>query len=181
MGGDSTHDFNGKIDEVRLYNQALNPLQSIDLNKDGKVDFRDYCRLSQYWLQDEPSVDIAPPPFGDGIVNFQEVEVLAENWLTATTITPLPEPANNPNPPDGVSFGDFNADLSWTAGTRAASHDVYFGTSNLPPFIHNQTSTTFDPGEMTIGAKYYWRIDEVNSSGKTTGKVWSFTIMTPPP
>jgi hypothetical protein len=181
MGADSTHHFNGRIDEVRLYNRALNPLQSIDLNKDGKVDFRDYCRLSQYWLQDEPSVDIAPPPFGDGIVNFQEVEVLAENWLMATTIPPLPEPANNPNPPNGATNVNTLTDLTWTAGAGAASHDVYFGTIDPPPFIANQADTTFNPGTMTKATIYYWRINEVNVWGKTTSGVWSFTTMVPPP
>jgi hypothetical protein len=88
--------------------------------------------------------------------------------------TPSPGKAINPNPADGAGWVGVNADLSWTAGTNAASHDVYFGTSNPPPFINNQTATTFDPDRMTADIWYYWRIDAVNPGGTTTGTVWSF-------
>jgi hypothetical protein len=73
--------------------------------------------------------------------------------------------------------------ISWMAGRGATSHDVYFGTNDPPQFIGNQTTTIFDPGEMDYSTTYYWRIDEVNSSGTTTGTVWSFTTLpsSPPP
>jgi hypothetical protein len=89
--------------------------------------------------------------------------------------------ATNPSPSNGATIGNLDSDLSWTAGPVALSHDVYFGTDNPPPFIKNQISTTYDPGTMTSLTQYYWRIDELNPSGKTTGDVWSFSTMTPPP
>ena len=49
--------------------------------------------------------------------------------------------------------------------------------SNPPPFVINQVATTYDPGAMGAGTTYYWRIDEVNSSGTTNGPVWSFTTL----
>jgi len=59
---------------------------------------------------------------------------------------------------------------------------VYFGTTNPPPFIGNQTATIFYPGTMTISTTYYWRIDEVGPyGGTTTGTVWSFTTELGPP
>lgn len=152
-----------------------------DFNGDGKTTFEDLCYLAQYWSQDKSLVDSAPPPLGDGTVNFKDLAVVIENWLTATKIPPLPGLASNPNPPDDASISNLDFDLSWTAGARATSYDVYFGTSNPPPFILNKTDTTFDPGTMAVGTKYYWRIDEVNGWGKTTGRVWSFTTMWPPP
>ncbi len=90
--------------------------------------------------------------------------------------------ASNPSPVDGSYTVSINTDLSWTAGYDAISHDVYFGTSNPPPFIQNQTGTTFDPGTMAYSTVYYWRIDEVDDSVITTGDIWCFTtIMSPPP
>jgi len=153
-----------------------------DFNKDGKADFKDVCKLAQYWHEDESSIDIAPPPSGDNYVDLKDLAVLVENWLTATTIPPLPEPASNPNPVYGAAGVDRNADLSWTAGADATSYDVYFGTSSPPTFIRNQTATTFEPGTMAFSTKHYWRIDSVNGWGKTTGEEWTFfTIMPPPP
>jgi hypothetical protein len=91
-----------------------------------------------------------------------------------------PDRASDPEPPHLSTSAGINADLSWTAGARADSHNVYFGTTNPPPSRGNQTATTYDPGTMVPGATYYWRIDEVNASGTTTGLVWRFTTMPPP-
>jgi hypothetical protein len=96
------------------------------------------------------------------------------NFTTEEALAP-PGVATNPMPADGALGVARNADLSWTAGAGTTSHDVYFGTSNPPPFVGNQASTTFDPGFMTKLQTFYWRIDEVNSNGTTAGAVWSFT------
>ncbi|MHC4085521.1 MAG: LamG domain-containing protein, partial [Planctomycetota bacterium] len=103
-----------------------------------------------------------------------------EDALSALGYDP-PGQASNPTPGNGAVNVDTNADLSWTAGSKAISHDIYFGITNPPPFISNQTAATFDPGTMIGDIRYYWRIDEVNPSWTTTGTVWTFTtILTPP-
>ena len=102
-------------------------------------------------------------------------------FLWSFTTGPSPGLAINPSPNNGAAGVDRNADLSWTASSGTISHDVYFGTSNPPPFVCNQTSPTFDPGSMNYGTTYYWRIDEVNIWGITTGQLWSFTTMMSPP
>jgi hypothetical protein len=52
----------------------------IDFNGDGIVDIKDLLRLIQSWGQDDPMVDIAPPPFGDGIVDAMDLELLMSYW-----------------------------------------------------------------------------------------------------
>jgi predicted phosphodiesterase len=52
-----------------------------DFNRDKKVDLEDLGKLAQYWLQDEPSVDIAPGPYGDEMVDFKDLAVFAKYWL----------------------------------------------------------------------------------------------------
>jgi len=94
---------------------------------------------------------------------------------------PYPGRAGNPNPSNGAIDVSQNVDLNWMAGSDAISHDVYFGTSNPPAFQGNQTATTFDPGTMFAYITYYWRINEINDSGKTIGEVWSFTTKLDPP
>ena len=88
-----------------------------------------------------------------------------------------PGQASNPSPASGVTKVSRSAILSWTAGSGADSHDVYFGTNSNPgpsEFQGNQPGTTFDPGYLGKNTWYYWRIDEVNAGGTTTGVVWSF-------
>ncbi|MBW8041183.1 MAG: hypothetical protein FVQ85_14430 [Planctomycetes bacterium] len=92
-----------------------------------------------------------------------------------------PVEASNPNPPDGATGVSRTADLSWKPSPSATSRDVYFGTGNPPPFIGNQTATAFDPGTMDYETTYYWRIDEINKWGTTTGQIWSFTTVPVPP
>jgi len=144
-----------------------------DLNLDGRADYRDMKLLTNKWLYKGV---LAEDISRDGVVNFTDFAIFA----------PILElPASNPNPPDGATGIDIDTDLSWTAGRGATSHDVYFGTNPTPgvgEFKVNQTSTTFDPGTMAYSTTYYWRIDEVNKRGKTTGQIWSFsTMMHPPP
>jgi len=63
-----------------LWDVSISPI--LDFNGDRKVDFKDFSKLAQYWGQNGPSCDIAPPPLGDSIVDIHDVAVLAENWLT---------------------------------------------------------------------------------------------------
>jgi predicted outer membrane repeat protein len=142
-----------------------------DLNFDGLLCYRDMKLLIDKWLCETAlqAEDLSR----DGFVNFTDFAIFALDFEL---------PARNPNPADGATGVNITADLSWMAGSYATSHDVYFGTSDPPPFIGNQSSTTFDPGTMDYSTTYFWRIDEINQWGTTAGPVWSFTtIMTPPP
>lgn len=94
--------------------------------------------------------------------------------LVSTGGTP-PGKATSPSPANGATGVSTGATLSWSAGSGATSHDVYFGTSTNPASQGNQTATTFNPGTLAAGTTYYWRVDEVNADGTTTGDLWSFT------
>ncbi len=100
-------------------------------------------------------------------------------WSTTSPATTdalqTPGQATNPDPADGAESVYTEADLSWTAGIDANSHDVYFGTASPGTFQGNQSDTTYDPNTMSSDTPYYWRIDEKNILGTTTGTVWSFT------
>jgi hypothetical protein len=50
-----------------------------DLNRDGIVDSADMRIMVDHWGTDEPLCDIGPMPFGDGIVDIQDLIVLAEH------------------------------------------------------------------------------------------------------
>ncbi len=141
-----------------------------DLNIDGQVDYRDMKLLTDKWLYER--LFLPEDLSRDGIVNLTDFAIFARLFELL---------ARNPNPTHFAMGVRLDADLNWTPGRGATSHDVYFGMSNPPPFIRNQTAATFDPGTMAQGAQYYWRIDEVNPSGTIRGAVWTFwTMMLPP-
>ncbi|MHC4643154.1 MAG: hypothetical protein ACYS32_16040 [Planctomycetota bacterium] len=162
------------IDNIMVLSDTISRL---DFTGDGNVNFRDFSRFARYYSQYEPSIDVAPLPSGDLIVDAKELAALAADWL----IEQPPGYAGSPNPPDGVVCRSLTPDLTWTAAPFVTSHDVYFGTNSSPPFVGNQSSTTFQPGSLEYVTKYYWRIDERNKWGKTTGQLWNFTTLMKPP
>jgi len=63
--------------------EEYNPISPVvDFNDDGVVDCADMCVMVEHWHTDDPSCDIAPTPFGDGIVDVQDLIVLAEYLFT---------------------------------------------------------------------------------------------------
>jgi hypothetical protein len=105
---------------------------------------------------------------------------LSATLLVATLCAPpCPDKATNPGPANGSTTATVDANLTWTAGANATSHDVYLGTVNPPTsaqFKGNQAGTLYNPpGMLNINTTYYWRIDERNAGCVTSGDVWSFT------
>jgi hypothetical protein len=60
-----------------LWQVTIEPI--VDFNADGIVDAADMCMMVDYWGTDEPLYDIAPSPFGDGIVDIQDLIILAKH------------------------------------------------------------------------------------------------------
>ena len=52
-----------------------------DLDDDCYVNSSDLVAMAVVWLQNDPDADIAPLPTGDGIVNFKDFSLLAQDWL----------------------------------------------------------------------------------------------------
>ncbi len=95
------------------------------------------------------------------------------NFLCGTLT--VPEQATAPEPADNSGNVDRGAACSWTPGARAESHDIYFGTASPPAYQVNQTESVYSPGVLEPFTTYYWRVDERNAAGVTTGQEWSFT------
>jgi len=53
----------------------------VDFNGDGIVDSSDVCILIDHWQADYPACDIAPAPFGDGIIDIEDLKALSEHFF----------------------------------------------------------------------------------------------------
>ena len=60
-----------------LWQSPIIPI--VDYNGDGIVDAADMCIMVDYWGTDEPLCDIGPMPWGDGVVDTQDLIVLSEH------------------------------------------------------------------------------------------------------
>lgn len=101
--------------------------------------------------------------------------------VSAAKRSRLPTTPSSPSPADGATNVSTSPTLTWTS-RFATNYDVYFGTSTPPPRVSSgQTATSYTPAAPLANATtYYWQIVASNSSGATTGPVWSFTTSAAP-
>ena len=59
-----------------IWQVSIEPV--VDLNKDGMVDVKDVMTLTDHWGENNSLCDIGPMPWGDGVVDVQDLLVLAE-------------------------------------------------------------------------------------------------------
>jgi thiol-disulfide isomerase/thioredoxin len=97
-----------------------------------------------------------------------------------------PNQPSDPDPSDGETGVDLDANLYWTGGDPNpgddVTYDVYFGTTSTPDLVSSgQSSTSYDPGTMDYETDYYWKIVAWDDSGESTeGPVWEFTTSLDP-
>jgi len=121
-------------------------------------------------------------------LNLDQIVALGEG------IEPTFRKAEDPSIPDNSLFENTWANVEWTPGDVAVSHDVYIGDNfedvndgTEETFLGNQASTSFllgfpgfaIPNGLVPGTTYYWRIDEVNPDYPESpwkGDIWSFAI-----
>ncbi|MFC1857038.1 carboxypeptidase regulatory-like domain-containing protein [Thermodesulfobacteriota bacterium] len=106
-------------------------------------------------------------------------------WVDEINYRPLslPGPAMNPDPINNDWGASINPTLQWEDGGGATSYLIYFGTTHFPGDNEHkgeQTTATYDPGNLDYDTVYYWRIDTKNNDGVTTGSVWNFRTSAQP-
>jgi len=125
-----------------------------------------------YWRVDEVEADATTSHTGDV-------------W----TFTAVSFFAHSSDPANGDKTVKADAILNWGAGSSAASHDVYFGTSRADvaagtgdTFKGNRLDVTYNPEGLQDGTSYYWRVDEIEANGTTMhpGEIWSFRTLDDP-
>jgi hypothetical protein len=98
-----------------IYQSEIIPL--VDLNADGVVDAADMCIMLNYWGENYSLCDIGPTPLGDGIVDTEDLKVLAEHlfeklddptlvahWTLDESEGTIAQDSTGNN--DAVTFGD---------------------------------------------------------------------------
>jgi len=121
------------------------------------------------------------PKLGRGALN--QVYGLSVRCMTYNTNTPPYQPSN-PFPSNGATDQSINSNLYWTCSDPEydiLTYDVFLGTSNPPPQVSaGQAAKSYDPGTLSYGTTYYWKIVAYDSHGLSSeGSVWSFSVVPP--
>ena len=113
-----------------------------------------------YLGTDESGVRLTGDLDLNGIVDWKDLARLTDYWLADPAGT---EPYAGVNGDDIVDFFDY---ALLAANWMMDSNSFFKG---------NQDANSFDPNGLEPETTYYWRIDEINGSGKKTkGNTWSF-------
>jgi hypothetical protein len=124
--------------------------------------------------------------FGGVMAQYVKLTVNT-NWggqgstgLSAVRFSYVPLQAHSPVPAAFATDQSLDTPLNWRPGREAVSHRVYFSTD--PNAVANGTAPAqtvtdhaFNPGTLSYGTTYYWRVDEIGATGTYPGDVWSFT------
>jgi hypothetical protein len=105
--------------------------------------------------------------------------VAPQAGLAEVRFSYVPVQARAPQPATAAKDVAVDTSLNWRPGRQVASHQVYFGTDPAAVAAGTAPAQTvaehgFDPGSLTFGTTYYWKVDEVNAV-TCPGEVWSFT------
>ncbi|KPK41729.1 MAG: hypothetical protein AMJ65_08900 [Phycisphaerae bacterium SG8_4] len=195
------------LDEFVIYVARMDPsVINMWINSTGTLSLAYTATASSYTTSNDQFYvgDLRYTPAGDfdvaEIIVFNtaltdtQVEGISE-WLQANVGSGGGHPlASRPSPKDGSLHENTWANLVWSAGYYAVSHDLYFGSifddvndGAEGTFVGNLAVTTqvvgfpgFPAAEgLQPGTTYYWRVDEVNDANAASpwkGDVWSFAV-----
>ncbi len=116
---------------------------------------------------------------GGGIatdVGAEENNFLINAPMGVPDCATLDTPADNLTDvcPSNVMTLDWTPAISGPIPTNG--YDVFFGTTNPPPFVANVSVTNYVVNSLTSGQTYYWKIEPKNGAGNATGcSVFSFS------
>jgi len=156
--------------------------------------------MTEEWKEYSVTTPVFATDTTPGSITFHIAFAAAEFWMDGVRfyegdyVPSRSNVARYPNPRDRSTHEDAWANLTWTAGDLAISHDVYFGEDF--DAVNEGTQGTFRgnkpvaslivgfpgcpyPEGLVPGKTYYWRIDEVNPTHPDSpwrGAVWSFSI-----
>ena len=138
-----------------------------DFDRNESVDFNDLALFIEYWLEtnyaDEVDYD------DDGIVNFLDFAMLAQNWGRTDFTAPLA--------PNGLAATAGNAKvlLNWNNNTEddLAGYNIYRSTTSGGGYTKVntslQTSSDYNDTGVTNDTTYYYVVTAVDTSSNESG------------
>jgi hypothetical protein len=133
------------------------------------------------------------PPLSDNTTYYWRIVAKDDNGSVAsetrsfnTPCTAKPSAVTLTSPANQATGVGIDDDISWSGGDSAcpgltAVYDVYFGTTSSPPLAEsNVSANTWDPGTLTKGVTYYWKIVAKDDNGSTSSVVYRFQTELPP-
>ena len=204
LRADITGDDNVDIDDIFVlseYYLAGSWDSQGDISNDGQVNLRDLAIMSSEWLSEQslslidsispgsPASYSVPLDYDSEYIwrvdsTIEGETVTGNTWSFKTCSDPLL--ASNEYPVDGDDYVcDTTVTLTWQTDDAIDSCNVYFAEScnqaaSASSYQTNTTSGEWVCPSLTVGKRYYWRVDTVEGAAVHSGKVWSFKVGSTP-
>jgi Tol biopolymer transport system component len=120
-----------------IWQVSIEPV--VDFNGDWIVDAADVCIMVDNWGTDEPLCDIGPTPFGDGIVDVQDLIVLAEHLFEE--VPPTPSGSFTEDPAGTYTMTNRGAGIYGSADHFHFAYKTLAGPGSIVARIDNLTNT----------------------------------------
>ena len=137
-----------------------------DFDRSELVGFNDLAQFVEYWLKTNNIADA--DYYDDGIVDFRDFALLAQNWKTDFTA---------PLAPKGLAAtaGDAKVLLDWYDNTEIdlAGYNIYRSTTSGSGYTKVntslQTSSDYNDTGVTNNTTYYYVVKAVDTSSNESG------------
>ncbi len=203
LRADLTDDDVVDIDDLLMFaanylDDSWLAVDQADVTDDDEVNLRDLAVISSEWQDVLALAEIdtfvydagfdANEPFSYAASLDADTEyvwrvdgtVSGDTWTFTTAADPML--ASNEYPVNGdENIVASTVDLIWETDAAIDGCNVYFGNSyDDLSYQTNTAAGTWTTPTLTVGQKYYWRIDTVEGTTVRTGKVWTFTAAATP-
>ncbi len=117
-----------------------------------------------------------------GLSNFSMLG-LPQKGLSEVRFYAIPVRAREPEPADGTTTDGVDGILSWRSGREAVESEVVFSDDEQAVIdgsavVATVSEPSYDPGILTLGTAYFWKINEMNDLGTPQayeGALWTFS------
>ena len=172
----------GTLSQMRAAGAEINGMNTnpsfINPSGNWRLDPGSSAINAGYTLGNPYNVDMVgvPRPQGSGY------DMGAYEYVAGGGNLPPSQPSN-PNPVNAAINQPVSLTLTWSCSDPNGdplTYDVYFGTSSNPSLVSgNQSSASYNPGQLNNSATYYWKIIAKDNHGNSTsGPVWNFATIT---
>ena len=153
------------IVDIGYHHPKEQPCRLSDVAFDGIINFHDFARLAESWLNQSCSASNAwcggADITTDESVDFRDVIFMADCWLVRDTLPPTPNPSEWETEPNLISAGAIRMTAETSFDAWGWTVEYFFDCVDDEEGCHDsgwQTSPTYTDADLPAGVEFSYRV-----------------------